>query len=61
MPGRRMDNDAGRLVDDHEIVIVVDDLERQRLGFWRRRCGRRNLDLHFESRGGQMAGLGAAA
>jgi len=32
MAGRRMHNQARRLVDHHQVVIFVDDLERDRLG-----------------------------
>ena len=36
MAGRRMHDHSGRLVDDHEIAILVDDPERKVLGLHRR-------------------------
>ena len=38
MAGGRMDDEAGRLVDDDEVVVLVDDGERDRLA---PRLGRR--------------------
>ena len=37
MAGRRVHDHAGRLVDDDEVAILVDDRERQRLGLAARR------------------------
>ena len=37
MAGRRMDHHPGRLVDHHEIAILVDDPQREILGFHSRR------------------------
>jgi hypothetical protein len=35
--GGRVDDKPGRLVDDDQLVVLVNDIERNRLG---RRCGR---------------------
>ena len=32
MPARRMHDEAGRLVDDEEMVVLVDDVERDIFG-----------------------------
>jgi hypothetical protein len=42
----RMDDHAGRLVDDEHVVVLVDDGKRDRLRLERFRNGRRDLDLH---------------
>ena len=45
VPRRGMDDDPGRLVDDEEPVVLVDDAKRNVLG----------LELH---RGGRRSGVG---
>ena len=42
VPRRRMHHEPGRLVDDDEVVVLVDDGERDRLALRLRRRGRRH-------------------
>lgn len=44
MAGRGMNHQAGRLVDDDEGGIFIDDVKRD--GLWERLCGRRRGDAH---------------
>jgi hypothetical protein len=44
VPGRRMDDHPGRLVDDEEVLILVGDREPEFLRLELRRRGRRPLD-----------------
>ena len=43
-PGRRMDDEPGRLVDDDQVLVLVDDGERHVLAGERRILGRRRLE-----------------
>jgi len=40
-----MNHHTGRLVDDEQVFILIDDIERDRLGHGHRRVCLRNLDL----------------
>ena len=42
--GPRVDDQAGRLVDDQQRRVLVDDVERDRLGDEVERLGRRDVD-----------------
>ena len=44
MPGRRMHHEAARLVDDDEIVVLVDDIERDIFALRLRIVRRRHVD-----------------
>ena len=44
MAGRRMDDHPGRLVDDDEVVVLVEDRQRQRFGLRHRVDRRRRID-----------------
>lgn len=46
---RRMDHQAGRLVDDNKIVILKDNIERDVLGLRQGRCWRRQGDCYLEA------------
>src|SRR5437870_43558 len=58
--GRRMDDHAGRLVDDDEIAILIDDRQRKR--FWSRRRVDRlgDVDRDFLSRPDRLVRFGGA-
>ena len=46
VPRRRVDDEAGRLVDDEQVVVLVDDVDRDlRLGDRLGRRGRRDDEL----------------
>jgi hypothetical protein len=43
--GRRVHDQTGRLVDDEQVGILVDDVQRDRLGSMCVGDGRRHVDL----------------
>ena len=55
--GGRMDDHARGLVDDHDVGVLVDDVERQRLRLRRGGRRRRHVDDHFLLRLDREAGL----
>ena len=63
--GRRVDDEPGRLVDDQQVVVLVDDLDRdRRVGLEvARDLGRRDLEDHGSAarRSGWPAGGGPAS
>jgi hypothetical protein len=61
VPGAGMDHQAGRLVDHHDVRIVVQDAERQRFGFGNGRRRARNADGDDQRVGDEGTGLGAPA
>ena len=44
VPGRRMDDEPGRLVDDDQVLVLVDDGERDRLAQRLRPAPRRHVE-----------------
>src|SRR5712692_4107086 len=61
MAGRRMHNHARRLVDDHQVRVFVDDLERDRLGGRNRDVGRWDLVLDDVPFRNAVRGIGGLA
>ena len=58
MAGRRMDDETGRLVDDEQVVVLVDDPERDvRRGRQIERDGLRDVETHLGAR--RHEGVGA--
>ena len=47
VPGRRMDDEAGRLVDDQQVLVLVGDAEVHRLRLERRTRRLRRLELEL--------------
>ena len=45
LPAGGMDDEAGRLVDDEEVLVLVDDVERDRLGDELPGLGQRDVEL----------------
>lgn len=55
MPSRRMNHDAGRFVDDEEVLVFEDDVEGDRIiGGRGRRFWREGTDLDEGSRAGEI-------
>src|SRR5262245_60095343 len=50
VPGRGMDDEAGRLVDDDEGVVLIDDVERNSFGCGLGGDGRGQADAHMLAR-----------
>ena len=44
--GGRMHHEPGRLVDDDEVIVLVDDVERDRFAQWLGRDGRGKVEQH---------------
>lgn len=59
--GCRMHHHAGRFVDDEQIAVLIDDLERDRLGRCNRGISLRNLELDNVSGRDAIRGIGSLA
>ena len=59
--GRRVDHQAGRLVDDDQVRVLVQDDERDRFGSRGERRGFGRIDGDLRSRGDPLRRAGAAA
>ena len=53
--GRRMDDHPGWLVEHHDIRILEEDAQRQRLGFWRGSGRRGDIDRELLARADRRA------
>ena len=61
MARRRMDDHAGRLVDDSEVFVLVHHLERNRFGGSLGNIGLRDLELDHVTRCHSIRGIGGSA